>query len=474
MSSPGNLPTVITTAGLQPQSPITLRSQLIARVAATNPGYTSDLPGSLIEDISSTDVGAILLCDAARVELINSLSPYASNAFLLVQLGNIYGVTANTASNTSVYVVFTGTVGFPIPPGFTVSDGTYQYTVQDGGVVESGGSTVPLFCLATVPGSWPIAAGTVTTLITSIPSTIELACVNPLTGTPGGIAQTQEQFRASVLQAGLAASQGMPRYLKTLLGNVPGVQARLISVVQIDGGGWEVICGGGDPYAVANAIYEALFDISTIVGSTLNITGITSANPGVVTTNLNHGLMDGQTGVNIVGVDPSGFNATNATVTVLTEKTFSYGLDTTALTYVSGGSVTPNPRNVVVSIIDYPDTYSIVFVNPPQQTVTVSVLWNTNSPNYVSPAAVAQLGTPALVAYINSIPVGQPINVFALQETFQLAVASALPPMYLTRMIFTVDINGIQTSPASGFGTISGDPESYFFAASNAITITQG
>lgn len=474
MSSPGNLPTVITTSGLQPQSPIALRSQLVAMVSATNPGYTADLPGSLIEDIASTDVGAILLCDAARVELINSLTPYASNAFLLVQLGNIYGVSADAASNTSVYVVFSGSIGFPIAPGFTVSDGTYQYYVVDGGVIESGGASEPLFCIATISGTWVVSPGTVTTLITSVPSTITLSCVNPLSGTPGGVAQTQEQFRASVLQAGLAASTGMARYLKTLLGNVPGVQTRLVSVVQIDGGGWEIICGGGDPYAVANAIWEAVFDISTLMGSTLAITGISTATLGVVTTNLNHGLVTGQTGVNITGVSPSGFDAVNATVTVITEKTFTYGLDTAALTYVSGGVVTPNPRNVNVSIIDYPNTYSITFVNPPQQTVTVTVTWNTDSPNFVSPTAVAQLGAPALVAYINSVPVGQPINLFALQETFQLAVSSAIPAMYLTRMIFVVDINGIQTNPPSGFGTISGDPESFFFAASNAITITQG
>lgn len=475
MSSPGNLPTVITVAGLQPQSPIALRTQLIAIVSSTNPGYTADLPGSLIEDISSTNVGAILLCDAARVELVNSLTPYASNAFLLVQLGNIYGVQADVESNTSVYVVFSGTIGFPIPPGFTVSDGTYQYTVQDGGVIESGGTSEPLFCLATIPGIWTVAAGTVTSLVTSVPSTITLSCVNPLPGTPGGIAQTQEQFRASVLQAGLAASQGMPRYLKTLLGNVPGVQTRLISVVQVNGGGWEILCGGGDPYAVANAIYEALFDVSTIVGSTIAITGITNANPGVATTNLNHGLTTGQTGVTVAGVMPSGFNAANKTVTVISEKTFSYATDTTgAGAYSSGGVVTPNPRNISVDLIDYPNTYSITFVNPPQQTVAVSVTWNTNSPNYVSPAAVQQLGAPALINYINAIPVGQPINLFALQETFQLAIASAVPAMYLTRMIFVVTINGDVTAPPSGYGTISGDPESYFFAASNAITINQG
>ena len=58
-----NLPTVVTKDGLQPQSPAAIRTALLAAVAAVRPGYTANLPGSLVEDISSTDVAAIALCD---------------------------------------------------------------------------------------------------------------------------------------------------------------------------------------------------------------------------------------------------------------------------------------------------------------------------------------------------------------------------------------------------------------------------
>ena len=128
-------PVVMTSAGLQPTSPITIRQALIDRVAATNPGYTANLPGSLIEDISSTDVAAIALADAARVELVNSLTPYGANDYLLRQLGNIYGVPLGRDSTTSVLVVFSGSIGFVISAGFTVSDGTYQYVVQTDGII---------------------------------------------------------------------------------------------------------------------------------------------------------------------------------------------------------------------------------------------------------------------------------------------------------------------------------------------------
>ena len=207
-----DLPTVIGPAGLVPTPPASILTNLLLMVSATNPGYTANLPGSLIEDISSTDVAGIVLCDQARVELVNSLTPYAANVWLLTQLGNVYGVTIGLPSNTSVFVQFSGPVGYSIAQGFTVSDGQFQYIVQDGGVIGSGGVSPSLFCLATIGGSWAVPAGTVTQLVTSVSSGISLSVNNPEPGTPGvASGETEQSFRSRVLQAGLAASQGMSR-----------------------------------------------------------------------------------------------------------------------------------------------------------------------------------------------------------------------------------------------------------------------
>jgi hypothetical protein len=416
-----------------------------------------------------------VIVDQARVELVNSLTPYGANAFLLNQLGQIYGVPVGQESNTSVYEIFSGPVGFIIAVGFTVSDGSHQYTVQDGGVIGAGGTSSPLFCLATVPGSWAVPDNTVTGIITSVPSEVNLTVTNPEAGTPGGDAESESSYRAQVLQAGLAASQGMGRYLKTLLGNVAGVQRRLVAVKQIIGGGWEVICGGGDPYEVAYAIYMSLFDISTLTGSTLLVSNITKANPGIVTTVLNHGYSNGQV-INIASV--LGMTAVNnvpLTVTVITEKTFSIGVDTSAYgNYISGGVVTPNLRNVSVTLNDYPDTYLIPFVNPPQQDVSIVLTWNTTATNFVSEAAVAQLGAPALANYVNNVAVGMPLNLFEMESVFQVAIQSLLPASLLTRMVFAVSINGVGTSPESGTGIIEGDPESFFLTTSTNVVIVQG
>lgn len=471
------LPIVMSVTGLVPKPPAVIAAELITSVAATNPGYTANLPGTLIEDVLSTDVAAVAACDSALVELVNSVTPLGANPYTLNQIGQVVGVARGQTTNTSVYVVFTDTsAGLPIPVGFTVSDGANQFTVVSPGVIGSGLSSEPLFCVADLAGPFAVPADTVNQLITQAPPGHALTCNNPLAGTPQGAPQTVSQYRAQVLQAFHVGAQGFPSYVKTLLGNVPGVDPGLVSVVQINGGGWEVIVGGtGDPYQIGDAIYRSIGDISTLVGSTIAVTGITNASPGVVTTNINHELSTGQVATINGVVGMTGINGVGFSIIVLSEKSFSIGTNTTGFgTWVSGGVVTPNARNVVVNINDYPDVYSVPFVVPPAQTVAITLTWNTTSTNSVSAANMASLGASALIDYVNGIAPGQPMNLFELQNAFQLATVSILPTALLTRMVFAVEINGLSVSPTSGTGIISGDPESYFSTNSGLITITQG
>ena len=474
--------TVVTSAGLQPQIPAAILAQLIANVLKTNPGYTANLPGSMIEDISSTDIAAVLLANGFQVDTVNSLTPFGANPFTLNQLGQQFGVPLGVGSNTSVFLQFTGTPGFPVQRGFVVSDGSFNYVVQDGGIIGSDrgdglGVSGLLFAVSPTTGSWAVGSGTVQGLITAVPNTITLTVNNPSAGIPSTGPQTVEQYQVDVWQAGLASCQGQTTMMKTFLRNVVGVQQRLISVIQLPlNAGWEILVGGGDPYQVGAAIAQSGIDLASLVGSTLAMSGATQANPCVITTALNHGFATGQV-IGISGVvGMTALNATTPTITVLTEKTFSLnGVNSTGYgAYVSGGVITPNLRNVNVSILDFPDTYSIIYVSPPQQSVTVTLTWNTTLPNFVSATAVAQTGAPAIAAYINSIVVGQPINVFQMQAAFVASVAGILSSTDITRMVFNVSINGVATIPIAGTEIIPGDPESYFLSTSSSITIVQG
>ena len=480
-----DFPIVVGPAGYIPQTPVSLNAQLIANVTAINPGYTANLPGGLIEDISSTDTYALIQCDSSVAEIINSLTPYGANEFLLGQLGNVYGVEAQPNYNTSVYLVFTGPPGYLISKGFLASDGTYQYTVQNGGIVGESGQTLPLLAIATQSGSWAVPANTVNQLATSVPTLVQssgtpVTVNNPNTGTPASVTESVSSFRARVLQAGLATTQGMTRYMKTLLQNVPGVQARLVSA-QLANNLWKIIVGGGDQYQVAYAIFNSLFDIASLTGSTMTVSGATNTNPAVITTELNHGYLTGQEVqfYNLLGAGWVELNGTYSyAATVLSETSFSIPIDATTMfgAYVAGsGYVLPNFRNLTPSIWDYPDTYLIPIVNPPQQTVSMTVLWNTFETSlYVDPVAIASAAGPALVDYVNSVPVGQPLNTLQMTSVFQTAVANILPLPLLTRLIFEVSINGVGTAPVTGTGEILGDPESYFYTTAALIYVNQG
>lgn len=452
-----DLPTVVTPEGMQPVPPIDIWRQLLQDVSAIRPGITFNLPGSLMEDISSTNVGAIVLCDSARVELMNSITPHGANAWLLRQLGELFGIDPHEASRTTVGVVFNGRPGFVIRPGVIVSDTVYTYRVVDGGVIGASGQSGLITCIAQDTGVWDVLAGTVTEIETSLAE--EATCSNPYPGTPGLLAETETGFRERVMQAFRASGFGMPSLVKTLIAAVPGVVPRLIAMKQTDAG-WKVIVGGGDQYAVAWAIFSGMLDIAALVGSTMEILSISNESNGLVTTIKEHGYVNGQTVYirNALGM-PS-VNNVPLTVQVVSAKSFRIGIPTTlAGPYGGGGFLEPNNRNSVVSLADYPDAYSVIFVRPPRQTVAVEIQWATSETNYVNAGAVQQLGSVAVAAYINSIYVGQPVNVSQIECVFKNAIKSVLSAELISDLNISVSINGVGV-PAVGV-LVAGDDEGY-------------
>jgi hypothetical protein len=397
-----DFPIVLTASGLQPQDPEALLAQLLNAAAIRSPGYTANLPGSLVEDISSTDVAAIALMDAAKVDTVNTLTPSGANEFLLLQLGQLWGVPFGQPTNTSVFIIASGTVGYVIPDGLLVGDGGNTFQVTKGGPIGGGGVSQPLQAVSILPGSFGVPANTVQRVQTSVPTTVNLAVNNPSAGTPGALAESWASYRTRVMQAGLAACVGSARYIKTLVRRALGVQK--VSV-QSTPTGLRIITVGGDAYEVAYAIFRAVADPGRLVGSHV----------------------------------------------------------TTA-------------RNINVSLIDPPNTFNILYVNSPQQTVTMTVTWNTTLSNFSGGGAFPGLVQAPLVAYINALDPGAPINIFAMEKIFETAVAALLPADFLTRLVFSVSINGTSTPVSSGTGIVVGDDEGYFFTSldGSGITVLQG
>lgn len=401
-----DLPIIMTEAGAQPTPPKTLLANLISRVSQKVPGYTANLPAGLITDLASTATGAIALIDQARVDLINSCSPYGANIPLLMQLGNIYGVQQGEGTNTSVYVVFSGLPGFPIPKGFTVSDGNNQYSVVRDTVIPTSGQTAPVYCLATSEGSWAVPAGSVTQVITSVPKTQEVTCTNLTAGLPGAGEQSYSSYRSQVMQSGMQTADGTPTCFRAELKKVDGVQENLISFRQSTLGKWVAVVGGGDPFEVAYAIFKAVPDISVLTNDVSN---------------------------------PSGAPVEKKTV----------------------------------KISVYPDTYSLPYVVPSSQNATVLITWNTASTTYIDPDGIAKAVQQPIADYVNAIAVGQPVNLFEIQDIFMQSVASLVPASMISMIQVQIGINGAIKPPDANSSLVYGDTYSYFSTSSSQVQVKQ-
>ena len=431
-------------AGPVPKTSEELRADLVSRATELSPGITTDLPGSLIEDIVGTDVGALLIADQIRVDLINSVGPLKANKYMLNLLAQQSGISEQkTDGSTTVPVTFSGPAGFVIPQGFLVSDGTYTYQIADATVVLSSGVSSMVTAIATNTGSWAVPVGSVNQILTSLPSDITMTCTNPVAGTPGGTPETNYEFRERVWEGQMSTVQGYPGFIRQKLTDLSNVHARLVSVVQ-SGNAWIVMCGGGDIYEMAGAIYKSAGDISRLKGTDLNITGITNANPGVVTTDITHGFSSGQV-INITGVTGmSGINNVPLTITVLGPHTFSIGINTDSSgTWTGGGIVTPNLRNNTVTINDWPDNYVIPFVIPLQQLVTIKFEWATESANYLTDATIASLVSQPVINYVNGIFAGKPMNINNVKDVFLQSVNSTLDMSLISTVNVTVTVNAL-------------------------------
>lgn len=482
---PANLPVIMTQAGPQPTPPGTINATIILLASAQSPGLTADLPGLLIEDIASTATYAAVLQDQARVETINSLTWLGANEFLLNQQGQQAGLMLGQPTNTSAEVVFTVTASsvpqsaFVIPPGFMVTDGTNgTYLVIDGGLTNSEGVTPSLTVIAVNPGAWPVPAGSISIVQTSISSPFVVTCTNPIAGTSGQVdPEGWSSYRTRVLTAGQASAIGMPSFIKTKVAAVTAVTLRSVSVQTPSTGGILVLSSGGDEYQTAYAIYRGAGDITNLVPSVNQVTGFTLANPGVATTALYHGLGsagDVAAGVVIAGSDPTNFNGTY-TVTIINDYSFSVGINTSGYpAYVGSAICETNPRNAKVTIQDLPDQYPVPVVTALQQVVTGSVTWNTNLPDFVQGAAVDQAIPPALATYVNGLLTSQQMNQFEMNAAIQAATANILPNQNLTRLVYTVIIDGAEVSLDAGTSIYPSDSQSFLTASSNAFSSSQG
>ncbi|QDH14163.1 hypothetical protein E3E12_08130 [Formicincola oecophyllae] len=384
-----NLFTLTANSGVEPTAPTALRAQLVQAASQLSPGLT-DLPATLIDDVASTATGALMQIDQAKVDLVNSVSPLNTTPLWLDQFGEIYGVARGSQTNPSALVSFTGPAGFFIGQGFEVTDGTYIFQTTQNMTIPASGVLDNVPVVATTPGSYSIEPYSITQIMSAMPATVTLSVTNNQAGTPGQDEESDASYRARILQAGMATCQGTPDFIRTCLLRVPNVVSRSISVRLLKDG-YSVLVDGGDPEAIAGALFESCFDLPGLQGST----------------------------------EDSG-------------------------------------RNVSATLTSGPDHYTIQFVRPLQQHVSVTAHWQTLSTTPVADTTVQQAVAPPITSYINSLPTGAPISLLQLGLLFEEALSPLFSASLLSKLAFEVQVNGQAIQPQPDSSLLVGDVEGYF------------
>ena len=448
-----------------------LRDKITAYAKSQSPGYTDNLPGSLIEDIASTSVGALLTCDAARVEVLNSIGPRTANEFMLNELAAQYGVpTRKDAGLTSVNLEFSGPPGFNVPKGFTVGDGTHQYATEKGIIIPTGGESDPVTAYATTPGVWAVPANTVNKLVTSTPEGINLTVTNPYSGIPAADKETLYDYRARVWEAGMTTVSALPSTIRTALAAVKNVNPRLVSVIRVDDK-FVVMCGGGDVFDMAGAIFNSAGDFTKLNGVTLGIEAFGKGTVTTIRTTITHGFSTGEK-IKLNGVTSiPDLNGKEFVATVTGPRTFTIPYNSTGKTWNETGYVTPNFRNQLVTISDWPDEYAIPFVIPLEQDVKIEYQWRTDGVNYLTSETILALVKEPTLSYINGLFAGNAINLNTLKDIFLTAVGEVLNRDLFTYLRLVVTIDGVITEPENQTDIIPGDRYSYFYAEDAAVTV---
>ncbi|QCE32954.1 hypothetical protein FAI41_04720 [Acetobacteraceae bacterium] len=286
---------VIADSGIHTTDPTILRQNLVNLAEKLAPGVATDLPGTLVEDMASTSVGALAQMDAAKVEMFGSFSPLTMNSQFLNVYGAQMGITRGTESNASAYLTIKGTSGTYIATGFQFSDGQNIYATTAPTAIPESGVSNNVYVSAIEFFETPPAANSITQVNTSLPTGGITSVTNPTAGTPGISAETDASYRLRIWQALQAQPQGSPTCVKNMIGNIQGVVKRTIACA-VDPNGYRILVDGGDPSQIAAAIYASIFDISRLLGSAGN---------GKLGTNVTASVVDGQDQYNIQYVRPA-------------------------------------------------------------------------------------------------------------------------------------------------------------------------
>lgn len=137
-------------------------------------------------------------------------------------------------------------------------------------------------------------------------------------------------------------------------------------------------------------------------------------------------------------------------------------------------SATDSARNVGVNITDGSDTYLVKYVQPLQQPLSILLTFKTKAGTYFDITDVTTLAKAAFINHVNALPINSDANLNEIKRVFTESIAELIDPSLITNIALDIRVNFVAQTPATGYEIIPAPAESYWYIASNQISITDG
>ncbi|WP_304354227.1 baseplate J/gp47 family protein [Brachyspira innocens] len=253
----------LTSNGIIKDDPQAILDNLTSKASQQVDGF-SNTPSGIQNNLLQESVILLSQFQDMAANTMNGISPSYANDFLVLELGEAFGLKIKDKQLPNTTITFYGLPGVIIPEGVQISnaDNSKTFTTTTSDIIKANGE-VTIYCEGADYYDDIAPANSLNVLVNQIQNVSR--CTNLNDAVESTPAETISQFRERFQNRAMANRSGTIAVLTNKLKEIEGVQDRLCTykasqIVEegVSKAVLEVIVGGGDDYQVALAIFNSV------------------------------------------------------------------------------------------------------------------------------------------------------------------------------------------------------------------------
>lgn len=254
---------IIGNNGVIKDNPTDIRDDILNQAIDNVDGFTN-LPSGIQNNLLDESVIVISEIQDMLSNVMNSVSPLYANDFMILELGEAFGLKMKDKALPNTTITFYGLAGVVIPEGLEISnaDSSKKFVTTKSDIINASGQ-VSIYCEGANYYDTPTPANTLTVMLNQVLNVTSCTNLNDAVETIP--AETISEFRTRFQTKAQANRSGTVATLNDELKKVEGTVDRLCTyqasqIVEegVSKAVLEVIVGGGDDYQVALAIFNSV------------------------------------------------------------------------------------------------------------------------------------------------------------------------------------------------------------------------